>query len=47
MIELDIGAIEIRYQQLQDCIKNSEECCKRLTGNLTDVLKYYENNTKR
>jgi len=33
VIELDVGAIEIRYQQLQDYIKNTEESCKRLTGN--------------
>jgi len=34
VIELDVGAIEIRYQQLQDYIKNTEEHCKRLTGNI-------------
>jgi len=34
VIELYVGAIEIRYQQLQDYIKNTEELCKRLTGNI-------------
>jgi len=33
VIELDVGAVEIRYQQLQDYIKNTEERCERLTGN--------------
>jgi len=33
VIELDVGAIEIRYQQLQDYIKNTEELCKKPTGN--------------
>jgi len=32
VIELDIGTIEIRYQQLQDYIKKTEERCERLTG---------------
>jgi len=30
MIELDVGAIEIKYQQFQD-YKNTEKRCKRLT----------------
>jgi len=33
VIELDVGALEIRYQQLQDYIKTTEGHCKRLTGN--------------
>jgi len=34
VIELDVGAIEIRYQQLQDYIKDTEERCVKLTGNI-------------
>jgi len=33
VIELDVGAIEIRYQQLQEYIKDTAERCKKLTGN--------------
>jgi len=34
VIEFDVGAIEIRYQQLQDYVKSTEGRCKRLTGNV-------------
>jgi len=33
VIELDVGTIEIRYQQ-QDYIRNAKERCGRLTGNV-------------
>jgi len=34
VIELDVEAIEIRYQQLQDYVKSTEERCKKFTGDV-------------
>jgi len=30
-IKLDVGTLEIWFQQLQDYVKQMEECCKTLT----------------
>jgi len=34
VIELDVGAIEIRYQQLQDYVRSTEKRCEKFTGNV-------------
>jgi len=39
VIELDIGALEIRYQQLQDYIKRTEERCRLLTENVQQTCR--------
>jgi len=40
VIELDVRAIEIRYQQLQNYVRSTEERYKKLTGN---VQQTYQN----